>query len=549
MEILEIRGNVERDLSLVIDVALLRIHYVNFESIRLSCSSSLVRRTIAIDPSKDFDYVPSSEKNLYNVTMEISKDDIEILPYEVYIQELKRSRAISFYGWNELKVLRIHECKLDELDWEIFDGLDKLQHLSLEHNGIKIVPAFTFYGVPHIKTLSLAHNVILDLNYRALAGLLELKSLDLSKNEISKMSELTFPPFPKLEIIDLRNNPIKFIFPSTFGVVNATKRLYLGHNEDEFRISGPDTFKDLIKLQHLQIMNINQSTFSQGLLKNLKNLEVVRFKGYIKYIEFDAFAEVPKLRELLLSNCHIEELSMDAFYGLSQIEIIDLSSNKLSFLPPGIFDDKSMLREINLSNNSFQRLPKNFFGSLHDNVKMVRLTDNPWICSCAFTSWKQGLINRERSTKSVSNCKINKFKNHSIHKKCGFNEYNYIYNNKMAPRCAGPTKEVNGKSIFYALRKILKCPIETKTISKAEIDLLEEKRKIRMKNKILREKEEKRIQEKLSRDKNHMKLQASMQHYASGRYAVSVNKRNSLKFVLQQTVLGNNSKDHSNNII
>lgn len=370
MYILEIRGTTGRELQLVIDEPLPLVQYVNFETIDILGSKFAIVKNNSIHPSQLFDYVPESEKDIYNISLEI-KEEIEIVPYEVYVIEQKMAKMATFYNWNQLKVLQIHGCKLDELYWEMFDGLTSLEHLSLEHNDIKVIPSFAFYGAMNIKTLSLARNNILDLNYRALAGLLKLEWLNLSENNLTKLSEISFPPFPKLEWIDFRNNPIKYIFPMTFGVMNNTKKIFIGSEMEMLDLSTGDIFQSLEALTDLQMTNVSSITLRQSMFKGLKSMERLRVQGQIKRIEFDAFSEMASIRELILKNCGIQEISMDAFYGVKTLEIVDLSENSILVLPPGLFDDQIHIKEIYLQNNQLSALPKNFFNNM-PSVKLLR---------------------------------------------------------------------------------------------------------------------------------------------------------------------------------
>lgn len=368
--ILEIRGTNDRSLHLLLDEPLTQIQYVNFETIELVGSELLPNKPISsVHPSELFDYVPQSERTDYNISIEI-KEEIEIVPYDVYVMEQKQSKIASFYDWKKIAVLRIHNCKLDELHWEMFDGLTSLEHLSLEHNEIKIVPPFTFYGALHIKTLSLAHNNILDLNYRALAGLLELEWLNLSDNNITKLSEISFPPFPKLNWIDFRGNPIKYIFPMTFGVMNNTETFFIGSALTELNLSTTSSFQSLEELKRLKLENVYSPILNQNTFQGLISVEHLTIQGNVKRIEFDAFSAMLNISELVLKNCGIQEISMDIFYGLNKLEIVDLSMNKLLILPPGLFDDHPIIKEIYLENNELSQLPSTFFHN--PSIRMIR---------------------------------------------------------------------------------------------------------------------------------------------------------------------------------
>lgn len=464
LQTLEIRGTgSNRNLIFYIDEPMATIKHVNFEAIKLIADEKLAKmRKANQHPSEVYDYVPESERNTYNVEIEM-EEEIEIVPYDVYLMEIAKSKRATFIDWDELEVLRIHNCHLDEINWEMFDGLSKLQHLSLEHNEIKVIPAFAFYGALHIKTLSLARNSILDLHYRALAGLLELENLDLSDNNMTKLSESTFPPFPSLDTVDLRNNPIEFILPMSFAIMNATKSLTLGSEAVALDLTaGVGGFMALDQLNSLNILNVRAPSLSQTMFVGLKSLERLKLKGAIERIEFDAFAEMPRLKELILSGCGIFEISMDAFYGIKDLRVLDLSNNQLFLIPPGVFDEQKRISEVYLQKNQLTNMPKKFFSI--PSLKLVRLIDNPWICSCEMTEWNQAITNSIRTTQSTSTATDNCIQNPKTGRleSCdsqfdNFPKYSYGFDNKMTPLCNDGTNKHKNHSVYYSLRHNIKC--------------------------------------------------------------------------------------------
>lgn len=468
LKTLEIRGSSEnKNFTLLFDEPLSWVHHLNVESVNIEAESRLKFRPNldAIDPSSNFNYIPNCERLEYNISFEtpeeVQEKELEIVPYEVYKLEKLREKTITFYGWDNLKVLRIKDCNMDELYWEMFDGLSNLEHLSLEYNGIKDIPPFAFYGTPNIKSLSLSHNEIFDMNYRSLAGLLELQLLDLSHNIIGTLSEQTFPPFPNLDIIDLSHNPIRNLFPSIFGVMNNTEVLYIGVDDVPLEFNAAKPFESLEKLIYLEIPNLYVQKLDESIFSSLHKLEILKIhRGNIPFVEFDTFSKLLKLRELHLSNCKIEEISMDTFFGAKLLEIVDLSHNLLKNIPPGLFDDQHELKEIYLNDNKLTYLPFDIFKL--NSLKMVYLVDNPWDCTCDLKNWRQALTNKFRSKKIENKCLENSSK---------FNKFNcesssiqtYTFDHKLSPKCATPT-DLEGKSIYYALRRILQCKSESTTI-------------------------------------------------------------------------------------
>lgn len=473
---LEIRG-IEDRFKVIMDAPLDGLYFANLEAVELAGDPKSARRphTSHVDPAESFTYTPTIEgkANAYNVTVEIAEPDdgVDVVPYEVYLVELARAKMPTFYGWSKLHILRLHNCRLDQLHWQIFDGLSQLQILSLDHNRIKILPHFAFYGTPSLRRLSLSNNEILNLNYRDLAGLLQLKSLDLSHNNLTKLSEMTFPPFPQLEWLDLRHNSITHIFAYTFDVMNQTRVLHLGTPTLAIDLTQSDhAFDSLHELRRLTVVNGTHPRLNDKLFRGLVRLEVLQMRGgHFPELAFDAFGAVASVRELYASHCGIETLSMDTFYSNEALEIVDLAHNRLAYLPPHIFDSQTRLRELYLQQNALTQLPASFFRSLPSAVKVVRLTQNPFVCSCEMMAWKQAVTNNRAVRRTIKQCKpiVNDSAFHGNHSDHCTEKvvHHYVYDNKLSPRCDGGPDAVKHKSVYYALRRDLNCkrklPLET----------------------------------------------------------------------------------------
>ncbi|KAL5290828.1 hypothetical protein ACFFRR_010300 [Megaselia abdita] len=451
LKTLEIRSKAQGKLTLTIDEPLPQLENANFDSLLLAGTEN-VKPT---EPTTPQTYSFNIDNTPRKLNLSFEKFE-EIKHYDEYIAERKKVSAPTFLGWENLKILRIYNSNLETLQWEHFEGLQSLKHLSLEKNNIKIITEFALFGALNLKTLSLANNEILDLHYRALAGLLELKTLDLSNNKMVHLSEYTFPPFPKLEYINLKGNPIRYLFPTTFIVMNQTKEMSLDSSSEMslmFEVPLYEEmwlFQDLKMLQTLSLSKISLDVLDDTIFRHLEDLKVLEINhSKMKRISFDAFMELRKLKELYLPTCGIEELSMDTFNGLDNIEIIDLSKNKLKFIPPGLFTRLGKIREIFLNNNKLKFLPQDLFTVASPSLKMMRLTENPWKCSCEMTIWKAKITNQVRLLPEEL-CVTDMISGEVMCKRI----YKYKFDNKMTPRC----ENVKKRSVYYALRKNLKCP-------------------------------------------------------------------------------------------
>ncbi|KAI4502536.1 hypothetical protein M0802_002448 [Mischocyttarus mexicanus] len=418
--------------------------YLNLERVRLTSLNltSKNKANLVIKPMN----LPNDEK-LYNEQIITSatnehkghrliflsqqnsgeSDDKEILPYDIYKQEMDgyRENTGLFTGLGALTHLRVYECALKDISWHMFDGLDSLLYLSLEKNNLRFIPEFCFYGTPNLKLLSLASNQLLTLKSVDLAGLLMLEQLDLTGNNLTFLSELSFPPFPALTMADFGENPMDSVFPSTFEIMNTTKQLYLGGTGSRLKLQR-NSLLGLLQLKILHLYNVEIPLLERFILQGMPSLEYLKIRGNVSSVDFDAFSDLGKLIDLDLSYCHIQHISMDAFYGLEKVKLIDLSNNELEFIPPGLFSTQYQkeLKEIILTKNKLTALPWDFFKTLRtvnkpSEVQNIKLDGNPWDCTCAMATWNPHLVNRIRET---------------------------------APRCFTP-KRLQNWGVFHALRK------------------------------------------------------------------------------------------------
>lgn len=224
----------------------LNLLYLNLERVKLTSLSPTKRNkaNLVIKPMNTITKDENRNKELLNNTSQSTghrlillsqqnngeSDDKEILPYDVYKQEMEGYRETMglFTGLGALTHLRVYDCDLKDISWHMFDGLDSLVQLSLERNNLKFIPEFCFYGTPNLKVLSLARNQLLTLKSIDLAGLLMLEDLDLRGNNLTFLSELSFPPFPMLKVADFRENPLDSIFPRYLNI--SLKKLIILYN-------------------------------------------------------------------------------------------------------------------------------------------------------------------------------------------------------------------------------------------------------------------------------------------------------------------------------
>lgn len=398
-------------------------------------------------------YLHKDNNMVKNSLVFLKPKDIDMVPYETFKKSKKKAKSNSLFLNNKhLSFLRITNCDLKYISWDLFNGLNSLETLILDNNAIEYIPDFSFYGASMLKSLSLAHNNIKFLQTTSLGGLLDLNYLNLQNNSLTILSETTFPPLPKLQLADLSNNPIETIYPHTFEVLNATKELSLGSNDTQLYLH-QNSFVGLDSLEILKLININVTVLERTLLIGLPKLIELNIKGIIQHISFDAFVEIPNIKRLILNNCSIQSVSMDSFYGIYNLEHLDLSYNKLQELPPGLFDQQFSLKELILNNNLLINLPDGIFKTV-SNVRLIRLENNLLHCTCHMKLWDISLMTKSTKEINKRTCEWDHLKKGYS---CSIKKITtYIYNKKVEPICSSPTK-LKGKAISYVLRKYLNC--------------------------------------------------------------------------------------------
>lgn len=441
-----------------IDFSLENLNYLNLERVLVQNSKEQMQSFFDVLKGSEnltFEYVQKMEGDPHVLTI-VQKNNYEedMVPYEVFKEQRKNNGEVPlFIGFKKLLLLRITNCELNNIYWEMFDGLTDLLYLMLERNNLRFIPSFSFYGTPNLKSLSLAHNKLLDIEITDLAGLLELEYLDLTYNNFTQLSELSFPPFPKLKLANFANNPISTIFPNTFEVMNTTDSLIIGSEYIPLTLL-PNSFAGLRLLHSLTINNVKVELLKRDFFLGMPQLKQLILTGDINKIEFDAFLEVVNLDTLILTNCNIMNVSMDGFIGLKKLHYLDLSKNNLEVLPSGVFDDLENIRELYLNGNKFKQLPRDIFSKIHP--KLLRLNDNPWHCSCEMSEWKPIIANRIKH-KTLKTCDFTQDKGIGCASMENRFEYKYVYDTRIGPKCSEPERYKNW-SVFHAMRRNLKCP-------------------------------------------------------------------------------------------
>ncbi|XP_038067369.1 chondroadherin-like [Patiria miniata] len=243
------------------------------------------------------------------------------------------------------------------------------------------------YGDIH--TLNLSH---LNLRRVPMVRAPELSVLDLSNNQISDFSRsdsdveplledtpslITNGPFENLgglRDLDVSFNRLSNLTREMLTDLGNLETLNISHNE--IRTTDADAFADLTKLVTLRL-NHNLLTEVPSAISN------------------ENFRQT--LEDLSLSANPIRALRRDAFSRLIYLHVLDLSRMELDSVHPNAFQGVTAgLQELYLHTNRLQTLSAQTIQGL-DDLTMLSLHENPWVCNCTLTKLTRYLETRRNN--------------------------------------------------------------------------------------------------------------------------------------------------------
>lgn len=277
--------------------------------------------------------------------------------------------------------------------------------LSLRSNGLTSIASGAFVALPRLQVLDLAHNKLTADAVRAdvLRGAwradsyepLALTTLDLSYNDLHSLPRRALEHAKALRVLRLDGNPLRVLDHNTQAALQSADSLQvLGLSGCALSTLAADA--SLALPPSLQTLDVSQNALRdvpRGLPSSLRRL--VLDANPIRALPADnslvpPFLHLDLLEELSLSYMpDLEEVQAAAFFGLPRLRALSLSHNKaLRQVQPAAFSHLGpswTLTEVSLRNNSLRSLPPGLLA--WRGLSFLDLADNPWHCSCNFTTW------------------------------------------------------------------------------------------------------------------------------------------------------------------
>lgn len=162
-----------------------------------------------------------SENEIYILSSRAFEDLESLEDLDIRGNSITKIKREHFANLNELTFLSLKSNKINEIN---ISKMKKLSHLDLSQN--KITSLTTLEQLPNLKILKLQNNRIRELDNSVFAGLLHLEEIYLGENNLriahiipGSFPECAFDPY-NLRILSLVNNPGMIVPGNTFNCLN-----------------------------------------------------------------------------------------------------------------------------------------------------------------------------------------------------------------------------------------------------------------------------------------------------------------------------------------
>ncbi|KAM4016150.1 uncharacterized protein ACNLHF_002601 [Anomaloglossus baeobatrachus] len=257
-----------------------------------------------------------------------------------------------FSGLSNLRTLRLDNNLVTDLYKNNFLGLGNLTTLNLRNNRVSVIFSRVFESLENLKILDLGGNKITHLTTESLLGMKSLSKLYLDSNQIKHITGYIFQGIEAtLQVLDLKTNKLSFlssqIYDTPFSKLRNVYDLKLQNQQPYGLTTIPrGFFNGLDSLQALylgqnRLTRLSSNVFDE--LKNLTYLSLAEDCNGVQNLSPETFKNLGKLQILDLENMCIQSLSPGVFANLKSLRRLQLTKNGLKQINTSIFDEMTNL--------------------------------------------------------------------------------------------------------------------------------------------------------------------------------------------------------------
>ncbi|CAL8100961.1 unnamed protein product [Orchesella dallaii] len=342
--------------------------------------------------------------------------DAEIEELDISNCFIREVQPKAFRGLeNTLISLDMSSNNITELPFELFSNFDRLRHLNLDQNRLKINPdgldnfrLFTLYRfsivgdmmapfsmediqlMRNLRSLNISNFGMASLTPEVFSGLgLAVEDIKISQGKLKTIKAGAFSSLTGLKSIDISENRIERIEEAFEGVEHSLLRLKM-INALRMGTLPSKAFHKLSAVQYLDLSsnglnNVPEDTFAESKRLQYLNLRFNKISSIPKTMF--ACSKVPRIQRIFLSFNNIKEVKESAFSRLKEIEFIELNENSIETIHRRGFEDLTNLRILNLAGNKLSILNDEAFLNL-PRLQILDLSHNR-LTSINFDAFEQ----------------------------------------------------------------------------------------------------------------------------------------------------------------
>lgn len=296
---------------------------------------------------------------------------------------------------NTLEKLDLSFNNISHLPFELFENFDRLRHLNLDQNQLKLSPEemenfrlftlhkFSVIGdkmatfpmedielMRNLRSLNISNFGLASLTPEVFEGLgLAVEEIKISQGRLTSVRSGAFKSLTGLKSVDLSENRIERIDDGAFdGVGHSVVKLTM-HDSSRMGTLPVKAFRKLIAVRYLDLSSngfnhIPDNSFEESKQLIHLNLRFNKITSISKTL-FE-YTRVPRIQRIFLSFNSIREIKEMTFSRLKELEFIELNENLIETISTKAFEDLTNLRILNLAGNriaslkdeAFQNLPR-----------------------------------------------------------------------------------------------------------------------------------------------------------------------------------------------
>jgi len=253
--------------------------------------------------------------------------------------------------------------------------MEKMEHLDLSFNQIRLLQSKDLLFAPNLKSLNLAGNSLSVLSDRVFSHLSSLVVLDLSDNILSSLQDNIFENMQDLQKLFLQNNSLSHISTPVMSNLHNLLLLNISFNQLSGHIINKDTFKSQVKLVALDLSHNIIKDIPSDVYAMMNQMQILNLQhNQLSEIRSEHFSHLPNLHVLMLSFNQIQTLHPKALVNLQSLDSLSLNHNNLPEIPDELFQDCPNIQDLTLHHNLLTSVPKSL--SKLSNLQTLDLGEN-----------------------------------------------------------------------------------------------------------------------------------------------------------------------------